>query len=87
VGLLAASYLLLLLYAVLKVFVTFQITSFATLIALFSLPFALKAVRILRANYKDPHAIIPANANTIILHLTFGLLAIVGFVIGGFAGL
>jgi 1,4-dihydroxy-2-naphthoate octaprenyltransferase len=87
VGLLAASYLLLLLYAVLKVFVSFQITSFATLIALFSLPFALKAVRILRANYKDPHAIIPANANTIILHLAFGLLAIVGFVIGGFAGL
>jgi hypothetical protein len=54
---------------------------------LFSLPFALKAVRILRANYKDPHAIIPANANTIFLHLTFGLLAIVGYVIGGLAGL
>src|SRR5438876_9698316 len=87
VGLLATSYFLLLLYAVLKVFVSFPITSFATLIALFSLPFALKAVRILRANYKDPHAIIPANANTIILHLTFGLLAIVGFVIGGLAGL
>jgi 1,4-dihydroxy-2-naphthoate octaprenyltransferase len=87
VGLLATSYFLLLLYAVLKVFVTFPITSFATLIALFSLPFALKAVRILRANYKDPHAIIPANANTIILHLAFGLLAIVGFVIGGLAGL
>ncbi|HZY46679.1 MAG TPA: 1,4-dihydroxy-2-naphthoate octaprenyltransferase [Candidatus Bathyarchaeia archaeon] len=87
VGLLAASYILLLLYAVLKVFVSFQITSFATLIALLSLPFALKAVRILRTNYRDPHAIIPANANTIFLHLTFGLLAIVGFVIGGLAGL
>ena len=87
VGLLATSYFLLLLYAVLKVFISFPITSFATLTALFSLPFALKAVRILRANYKDPHAIIPANANTIILHLAFGLLAIVGFVIGGLAGL
>jgi 1,4-dihydroxy-2-naphthoate polyprenyltransferase len=87
IGLLATSYFLLLLYAILKVFVTFPITSFATLIALFSLPFALKAVRILRANYKDPHAIIPANANTIFLHLSFGLLAIIGFVIGGLAGL
>src|SRR5881296_4479897 len=87
VGLLATSYFLLLLYAVLKVFGSFPITSYTTLIALFSLPFALKAVRILRANYKDPHAIIPANANTIILHLAFGLLAIVGFVIGGLAGL
>ncbi len=87
VGLLATSYFLVLLYAVLKIFGSFPITSYTTLIALFSLPFALKAVRILRANYKDPHAIIPANANTIILHLAFGLLAIVGFVIGGLVGL
>src|SRR6266446_4790852 len=87
VGLLATSYFLVLLYAVLKIFGSFPITSYTTLIALFSLPFALKAVRILRANYKDPHAIIPANANTIILHLAFGVLAIVGFVIGGLAGL
>ena len=87
VALLAMSYFLILLYAVLKVFVSFPITSFATLISLLSLPFALKAVRILRTNYKDPHAIIPANANTIFLHLSFGLLAIIGFVIGGLAGL
>ena len=87
VALLALSYFLTLLYAVLKVFVSFPITSFATLISLASLPFALKAVRILRTNYKDPHAIIPANANTIFLHLSFGLLAIIGFVIGGLAGL
>ena len=87
VALLALSYLLTLLYATLKVFVSFPITSFATLISLLSLPFALKAVRILRTNYKDPHAIIPANANTIFLHLSFGLLAIIGFVIGALAGL
>jgi 1,4-dihydroxy-2-naphthoate polyprenyltransferase len=87
VALLATSYVLTLLYVVLKVFVSFPITSFATLISLLSLPFALKAVRILRTNYKDPHAIIPANANTIFLHLSFGLLAIIGFVIGGLAGL
>ncbi len=85
-GLLATSYVLLFLYAVLKVFVP-SITSFATLIAVFSLPFALKAIKILRANYKDPHAIIPANANTVFLHLSFGLLAIIGFVIGALAGL
>ena len=87
VALLATSYILTLLYLVLKVFVSFPITSFATLISLLSLPFALKAVKILRTNYKDPHAIIPANANTIFLHLSFGLLAIIAFVIGGLAGL
>ncbi len=87
VGLLATSYLLLLIYAILNIFVTVRVTSFATLIALFSLPFALKAVKLLRVNYKDPHAIIPANANTIFLHLSFGLLAIIGFVIAGFIGL
>ena len=87
VALLATSYILTLLYVVLKVFVSFPITSFATLISLLSLPFALKAVKILRTNYKDPHAIIPANANTIFLHLSFGLLAILAFVIGGLAGL
>ncbi len=87
VGLLATSYLLLLIYAALNIFVTIRITSLASLIALFSLPFALKAVKLLRVNYKDPHAIIPANANTIFLHLSFGLLAIIGFVIAGFIGL
>ena len=87
VALLATSYILTLLYLVLRVFVAFPVTSFATLISLLSLPFALKAVKILRTNYKDPLAIIPANANTIFLHLSFGLLAIIAFVIGGLAGL
>lgn len=86
-GMVALAYVLIIVYALLKVFSPIPITSLASLIALLSLPFAVKAVRVLRANYKDPHAIIPANANTIFLHLTFGILAIVGFVIGAMAGL
>src|SRR5216683_3497450 len=85
VGLLATSYFLLILYALLEIFSP-GITSLTSLIALLSLPFALKAIRILRANYKDPHAIIPANANTIFLHLSFGVLAILGFAIGAALG-
>jgi len=82
ITLLAASYLLVISYSLLRVFESLQITSYTTLIVLLSLPLGIKAVRILRASYQDPHAIIPANAGTIMLHLSFGLLAIVGFVIG-----
>jgi 1,4-dihydroxy-2-naphthoate octaprenyltransferase len=87
VGMVAAAYLLLIIYALLAVFSVLPITSLASLVALLSLPFALKAVKVLRANYKDPHAIIPANANTIFLHLAFGVLAILGLTLGAVLGL
>jgi 1,4-dihydroxy-2-naphthoate octaprenyltransferase len=83
----ATAYVLIIIYAILRIFSPLPITSLASLIALLSLPFAVKAVRILRVNYRDPHAIIPANANTILLHLIFGILAIFGFVIGSLTGI
>src|SRR5881628_2957244 len=58
-----------------------------TLLVLLSLPVAVKAIGTLRRNYKDPHAIIPANAGTIMLHLSFGILMILGFVAGGLLGI
>ncbi len=86
-GLVATSYFLIILYSLLRVFTPLQITSYATLIAFLSVPIAAKAVRVLRANYRDPHAIIPANAGTVMLHLSFGALSILGFVIGAIVGL
>jgi 1,4-dihydroxy-2-naphthoate polyprenyltransferase len=86
-GMVFLAYLLLIAYAFLAVGSIIPITSLASLIALLSLPFALKAVKILRANYKDPHAIIPANANTVFLHLAFGILAIIGFALGAVLGI
>ena len=83
---LAASYLLVISYSLLRVIESLQITSYTTLIVLLSLPIGIKAVKVLRASYQDPHAIIPANAGTVMLHLSFGLLAIVGFVIGTIFG-
>ncbi len=85
-GLLGGSYLLIFLYAALRVFASLQTTSYVTLIALFSLPIALKAIKLLRANYLDPHSLIPANARTIMLHLSFGTLTILGIVIGAIIG-
>src|SRR5437879_6426598 len=86
VGMVVTAYGLIILYALLDIFSP-GITSLTSLIALLSLPFAAKAIKILRINYKDPHAIIPANANTIFLHLSFGVLAILGFAIGAALGL
>ena len=86
-GMVLLAYLLLIIYSLLAVMSIIPITSLASLIALLSFPFAVKAAKILRANYKDPHAIIPANANTIFLHLSFGLLAILGLALGAVIGL
>ncbi len=86
-ALLAASYLLVIAYVLLQAFVQQPVTSYVTLIVLVTLPVGMKAVRVLKANYKDPHAIIPANASTVMLHLSFGILSILGFVIGTVMGL
>ncbi|HLE64515.1 MAG TPA: 1,4-dihydroxy-2-naphthoate octaprenyltransferase [Candidatus Bathyarchaeia archaeon] len=87
VGLVALSYLLVVLYSLFRLLTSVTITSYAALLVLLTVPLALKAIRGLRSNYKDPHAIIPANAGTIMLHLGFGVLSILGFVIGALAGL
>ena len=58
-----------------------------TLLVFLTIPIAAKAIGTLRRNYRDPHAIIPANAGTIMLHLSFGILMILGFVAGGLLGI
>ncbi len=83
-GMVLLSYVLVAAYLLIGIF-PFRYTT--TLIVLLSLPIAFKAVETLRRNYKDPHAIIPANAGTIMLHLSFGILMILGFVVGGLLGL
>jgi len=53
-----------------------------TLLVLLTLPAARKAYHHLRANYRDPMALIPANAGTVMLTIQFGILAIVGVALG-----
>ena len=86
-SLLGASYLLVITYVLLQPLLKQTVTSYVTLIVLVTLPIGMKALKVLKANYRDPHAIIPANANTIMLHLSFGILSILGFVIGTVNGL
>jgi 1,4-dihydroxy-2-naphthoate octaprenyltransferase len=53
-----------------------------TLLTLLALPLAVRAARGLRANYKDPHALIPSNAGTIGLTVVFSILLLVGLGLG-----
>jgi len=87
IGMIVLSYLLVVLYYLLRLATSVTLTSLATLAVLATLPLAIKAIRGLRANYRDPHAIIPSNAGTIMLHLSFGILSILGFVVGALTGL
>ncbi len=48
------------------------------LLVLLSLPLALRAIGHARRHYGDPHALIPANAATLLLLLAFGGLGILG---------
>jgi 1,4-dihydroxy-2-naphthoate octaprenyltransferase len=52
------------------------------LVALLAAPIALKTLKAARANYEDPHALIPANAGTIGLTVLFGILLIAGVGMG-----
>jgi 1,4-dihydroxy-2-naphthoate octaprenyltransferase len=54
------------------------------LLAFLTLPVAKGAWDGLRANYRDPMALIPANAATIQLTLLFGILTILGVALGVF---
>jgi 1,4-dihydroxy-2-naphthoate octaprenyltransferase len=54
----------------------------SSLLAFVAAPLALKTVRIAHANYTDPHALIPANAGTILLTTVFGILLIAGVALG-----
>ena len=66
--LLAFTYLSILLAAI------FQITSPFTLIALVTLPVALRAIGVARAHYDEYLKLAPANAATVFIHLLTGLL-------------
>ncbi|HEQ98044.1 MAG TPA: 1,4-dihydroxy-2-naphthoate octaprenyltransferase [candidate division Zixibacteria bacterium] len=52
-----------------------------TLLVLLSLPLAINATRTLLAHYDKVEELIPANAATIKIHLTYGLLLAVGVVV------
>jgi 1,4-dihydroxy-2-naphthoate octaprenyltransferase len=57
------------------------------LLCFLTAPIAAKAAKAARAHHADPHALIPANAGTIMLTTFFGILLIAGIAAGVVAGL
>ena len=68
-------------YASITLGVALKLMPIASLIALTSIPVALKSIGIARKNYEDPPKLILANANTIKIHVITGLLLIIGYLI------
>lgn len=75
--------LLLLTYAVIVVSVVFRAIPPLALISLGTVPLALRAARTAQVHYEDALRLAPANALTILLHLSVGLLLILGYVVTG----
>jgi 1,4-dihydroxy-2-naphthoate octaprenyltransferase len=79
----ALGYLALLVatYAAIVLAALFRITSPFTLVALATLPVAVRAVGVARAHYDEYLKLVPANAATVFLHLLTGLLLSAGYLL------
>ncbi len=77
------GYILLLGFTYLSILlaVILRITSPFTLIALATLPVALRAIGVARAHYDDYLKLVPANAATVFIHLLTGLLLSAGYLL------
>ncbi len=63
--------------------VVLRITSPFTLIALATLPVAMRAITVARAHYDDYLQLVPANAATVFIHLLTGLLLSAAYLLDG----
>jgi len=68
-------------YAVIVLAALLRITSPFTLIALATLPVAVRAVSVARAHYDEYLKLVPANAGTVFVHLLTGLLLSAGYLL------
>ncbi len=78
--------LLLFQYVIIVELAVFKILPYACLIAILSLPIALKAFVVSRNNYEKVYEMLPANAATIGLHAIIGLLLSAGIVLDKIIG-
>jgi 1,4-dihydroxy-2-naphthoate octaprenyltransferase len=72
-------------YAAILVAALLNITPVYTLLALLTLPLAVKSVRHARQFHSSPFQLVPSNALTIVCHLFTGILLILGYLLSAFA--
>ena len=68
-------------YAWTVVMVALKQMPLGSVIVLATLPLAMKAIRVARKHYNDSHAMLAANLATIQMHMSFGILLIVGYIL------
>jgi 1,4-dihydroxy-2-naphthoate octaprenyltransferase len=68
-------------YVAIVLAVVLRITSPFTLIALATIPVAIRAVSVARAHYDEYLKLVPANAGTVFVHLLTGLLLSAGYLL------
>jgi 1,4-dihydroxy-2-naphthoate octaprenyltransferase len=68
-------------YAVIVLAALLRITSPFTLVALATLPVAVRAIGVARAHYDEYLKLVPANAATVFIHLLTGLLLSAGYLL------
>jgi len=74
-------FLLFFIYLIIIFGIIFKIFPFFALMTLITIPLAFRAIKIARKNCKKIQELLPANADTIRLHLFFGLLLSVGYLL------
>jgi 1,4-dihydroxy-2-naphthoate octaprenyltransferase len=73
-------------YVSVVVAVIAQVIPIWTLIALLTIPLAVKAGRVALANYADTKALVPANAGTVMNHMLTGILMTLAYLLYGAIG-
>ncbi len=68
-------------YLVVFVGIVLQVFPLWALLILLTLPVTIMAIRITRLHFDKVKELLPANASTILLHLSFGLLLSIGFIV------
>ncbi len=71
-------------YLVILVGVLLSSMPILTLLSILTAPLAIRTVYIARQNYENPRKLIPANANTVLVHLFTGILLCIAYVISGY---
>ncbi len=75
-------------YAVILVAVSLSLMPVLSLLSFLTAPLTIKAVYVARRRYGDSRKLIPANASTVLVHLSVGLLLCIAYIISGYvAGL
>lgn len=69
-------------YAIVLLGIALRIFPFTAIITFVTLPAAIKAIKVANAHFNKIKELLPANALTIVIHLSFGILFVAAYLLG-----